>query len=56
MHAPVVDPEIQKGGFSHWRMKRTENFWVAMPTSGHVNTFMTYVIIVATGADALVAS
>ena len=23
-----------------------ENFWVAMPTFGHVNAFMTHVIIV----------
>ena len=37
-------------------MKRTEIFWVAPPTFGHVNTFMTYVIIVATGTNALVAS
>ena len=28
-------------GFSHWRVKRTQTFWVAMPTSSHVNTFMT---------------
>ena len=51
----VADLEIQKGGFSHWRTKHSENFLVATPTSGHVNTFMTHVIIVATCTDALVA-
>jgi len=56
LYISVADLEIQKGGFSHWRTKRTENFWVATPTSGHVNTFMTHIIIVATGTDALVAS
>jgi len=36
----VADLEIQKGGFSHWRTKRPENFWVATPTSGHVNAYV----------------
>ena len=39
------------GGFKHLERggsgcSTTENFWVAMPISGHVNAFMTHVIIV----------
>ena len=33
-------------GFGQWHAKRTQKFWVATPTSGHINAFMTHVIIV----------
>jgi len=33
MQLAVADLEIQKGGFSYWRTKRTEILWFAMPTS-----------------------
>ena len=35
----VTDLEIQKGGFSPGTQSASENVWVVMPTSGHVNAF-----------------
>ena len=39
----VADLEIRKGGSA---LCAPTNFWVAMPTSGHVNAFMAHAIIV----------
>ena len=41
LDSTVVDLEIQKGGSATGAQSTPENFWVATPTSGHVNTFMT---------------
>ena len=44
----VADLEIQKGGSATGAQSAPENCWVATPTSGHVNAFMTHIIIVTT--------
>jgi len=45
----VADLEIWKGGSATGARSAPENFWIATPTSSHINAFVTHVTIVATG-------
>ena len=45
---------LERGGSATCARSAPENFRVATPTSGYVNTFMKHVIIVATGLKLVV--